>query len=243
MILGLEAGIYEKLGPHPGIIGYFGRSEDGGLILEYARYQSILHFWRDYELTPVHIHLRWCIQIAEGLNHVHSHGVVHGNLAPTNILITSELDAKLCDFGGSAVEGSFLYAFGLPPFYRIPSRIDPVHVVPYLDRSDDMFALGHIILSIFETYCSYSDLPMEEVIRRYSCASGPILPPISNIVDSRLHPIIKKCWSNTYTRPQEVAVALQSIQAQLPFAPLLGHDPVRLTHLKLIYPILTSIVY
>lgn len=34
------------------------------------------------------------------------------------------LDAKLCDFGGSGIDGSGLLAWGMLPFYRLVDRKD-----------------------------------------------------------------------------------------------------------------------
>ena len=55
--------------------------------------------------TPLTARARFTIarQIAEGLHVLHSHGVVHRDIKPNNILLTEKLDAKICDFGLSQV--------------------------------------------------------------------------------------------------------------------------------------------
>ena len=42
-----------------------------------------------------------CKNIVDGLAHAHSKGIVHRDLKPDNIIIGSNNDAKICDFGCS----------------------------------------------------------------------------------------------------------------------------------------------
>jgi len=43
--------------------------------------------------------LKWTKDIANGLEYVHSKQVIHGDLAVRNILLSSDLSAKISDFG------------------------------------------------------------------------------------------------------------------------------------------------
>ncbi|CAL8128519.1 unnamed protein product [Orchesella dallaii] len=59
---------------------------DGGKIL-YKRFN-----WE-------HDMLRWCVEISSGLEYIASKNVVHADIAARNILLTSNLTAKISDFG------------------------------------------------------------------------------------------------------------------------------------------------
>jgi serine/threonine protein kinase len=80
-------------------------------------------------------------QVASGLKHAHELGVTHGNLKPSNIMITSEKVVKLMDFGLSRFADG--QEGGKEPslemfHYLAPEQIRGESATP----QTDMFALG-----------------------------------------------------------------------------------------------------
>ena len=58
---------------------------------------------------------RWAIQIAQGLCHIHSHGVVHLALKPSKVVISAGHSAVLVDIsGGSYTHHWLMGPGGLP---------------------------------------------------------------------------------------------------------------------------------
>jgi serine/threonine protein kinase len=223
-----EAQAYERIGHHPGLIGYFGTTVDSdGLIvlkLEHAQYGSIPQFWRKYELSPVHLRIRWLLQVAKGIAHMHSKGVIHGNLTPGNILIMANLDAKLCDLAGCSINGSSLRTWGLPPFYPLPTRRD-LHYLPYFGVKDDIFAFGTVILSVITARYPYLDVSLEQKKKLFADRDHLVLPPVPETVDPRLAKIITGCWKGDYKRADKLVAAFEHLAAELNEKPLLGHRP------------------
>lgn len=64
-----------------------------------------------------------CKGVAKGLADLHSFGVLHLDLKPSNVLLDSQLDARLCDFGLSQVND---------PLFRSPLRVKstPAYLAP-----------------------------------------------------------------------------------------------------------------
>jgi serine/threonine protein kinase len=60
---------------------------------------SVHHF--DGNVSPM-TRLSWCRQLAEGLSFLHSRGIIHGGLRPSNVLILQSSGVRLADTGLTA---------------------------------------------------------------------------------------------------------------------------------------------
>ena len=107
------------------------------------------------EIIPPHTKKSILLDVAVGLQYLHSENLIHGDLTVTNVLLTKEKKAKICDFGMSKVldpeklymrltgcRGNVLY---MPPeahaeYFRVESSA--------LDKFD-VFSFGVLILHIF----------------------------------------------------------------------------------------------
>jgi len=78
------------------------------------------------------------LKVAEGLNHMHEHGLLHTDIKPNNILLTNDGSVKIIDFGQSCRIG-----FRKPRIQGTPDYIAPEQVERRsLTRRTDVFNLG-----------------------------------------------------------------------------------------------------
>lgn len=121
MLLFSEEGWWPSLLSHPNILrvlGYFEENNTGYIVLEYiagADLQDIMENHPDW-LEP-----RQIIQIAsmlcDGLQYLHLNGVVHGDIAPDNVIMRGSIDPVLIDFGSS------LFNDDSGPVNRAPAKL------------------------------------------------------------------------------------------------------------------------
>jgi eukaryotic-like serine/threonine-protein kinase len=86
---------------HPNICTIYEVGESSGevfIAMEYVDGRPLSELIRQ-EGLPLDTILRYGRQLASALAHAHDHGVVHGDLKPSNIVVTPQGDAKVLDFG------------------------------------------------------------------------------------------------------------------------------------------------
>jgi tetratricopeptide (TPR) repeat protein len=80
------------------------------------------------ESTWLRAIVHWCAQIAEGLHAAHEAGILHRDVKPSNVFVTSEGDAVLLDFGIAARDGDPALTLGDStlgtPWYMAPEQVD-----------------------------------------------------------------------------------------------------------------------
>lgn len=104
----------------------------------------------DQELTIDHIRF-FMYQLLRGMKYVHSAGILHRDLKPKNLLVNSNCDLKICDFGLSRADIPELYEAGAMTdyiatrWYRAPEIL--LGSENY-NTSVDMWAIGCIFAEL-----------------------------------------------------------------------------------------------
>ncbi|KAF3362307.1 putative serine/threonine protein kinase [Chlamydiales bacterium STE3] len=139
------------LADHPNIVKLFGYGEwEGGLYIAMEFIQGVS--LRQYLLqNPLSLKrsLEITLEIAYALCHLHTHGVIHRDLKPDNILINEDGRVKVIDFGiaqlldpqEKAQEGSAGRRLIGTPIYMSPEQRENPENVSY---PSDIYSLGII---------------------------------------------------------------------------------------------------
>jgi serine/threonine protein kinase len=126
---------------HPNILDVYDFGEYQGtpyMIVEYVSGGSLADRLSKGVLDQ-HTALNFLRGIAAGLDYAHSNGVVHRDVKPANVLLTSEDIPVLADFGlAKLMQGSSLKSMtGVTtgtPAYMAPEQVTGSHVGPAADR-------------------------------------------------------------------------------------------------------------
>ena len=106
---------------HPGIVRVFDLDSDGEIwfiSMELVAGQTV-KTWMETPASYADA-LRIICACGEALEHAHSLGILHGDLKPTNVMVTDNGTAKIIDFGSAPSPGSLLAARPDPTFVATP---------------------------------------------------------------------------------------------------------------------------
>jgi serine/threonine protein kinase len=114
---------------HPAIATVFdvGHTDDGTpfLVMEYVKGETLRELL-DKGKPTLPDSLRIARDVLEALSFAHAQGIVHRDVKPSNIMVTSEGRGKIMDFGIAHVMGSELTAGGDllgSPYYMAPEQL------------------------------------------------------------------------------------------------------------------------
>ena len=145
-----EAKIIGKL-MHPYIVSVHDASVENGrcyLVMEYVDGSTLEKYCRKTNLLPLEKILKIAFQCAMALDYAHQNGVIHRDVKPGNIMISTKGDVKICDFGIATVEE----ALGLSQrdglvgtlCYLSPEQLRGEQVTP----QSDLFSFGVVMYEL-----------------------------------------------------------------------------------------------
>jgi serine/threonine protein kinase len=142
---------------HPNICVIFDIGDHEGqpfIVMEFLEGQTLRHFLKDGPLSANQL-LEFGLQISEALDAAHSRGILHRDIKPDNVFVTTSGHIKLLDFGLAKLlelnpEGAHntapgpLTAAGMAvgtPYYMSPDQL----LDRKLDDRSDVFSLGVLL--------------------------------------------------------------------------------------------------
>jgi serine/threonine protein kinase len=124
-------------------IDLFQDYEDIYIVLEYCKHTDLATIQnRDPELFTETKVKHYILQVIDGLEHIHSKGIVHGDLKLENIYVNSDDQIKIGDFGDSNKVGDM--GLGGTPVYMAPEILTDRYSHKY-NYTSDIWSLGVIL--------------------------------------------------------------------------------------------------
>ncbi len=142
-----EAKIAGKL-KHPNIVGVYDAGVDGDIwyiVMEYVAGGQTLHSYSKPErLLPIDDVVGIIFKCVKALDYAHRKGVIHRDIKPRNVLVTSDFEVKIGDFGialmtpSDAAESTQVYGYVGSPLYMSPEQIRMDNIT----NQSDIFSVG-----------------------------------------------------------------------------------------------------
>ena len=141
---------------HPNIVHFLGVYNPGGqsllpvLVMERMQ-ESLTSVVEEYPNIPMYVKLSMLLDVSRGLWYLHTHHppIVHRDLSPNNVLLTSQFVAKISDLGVAKV----IQADSKKTKTRAPGTVDFMPPEALLESPEygpplDVFSYGGIILHV-----------------------------------------------------------------------------------------------
>ncbi|MBZ5683341.1 MAG: protein kinase [Acidobacteriia bacterium] len=195
--------------------------------------------------------LRLGMQLAEGLAAAHEHGVVHRDLKPGNLRVTTDGRLKILDFGlaklrlpvtASAATESLsetqTMAGTLP--YMAPEQL----LGEEIDPRTDIHAAGLVLYEMSTGQRPFADVERSQligaVLRRPPRPSAALNPKLSPELERIIEKCLEKEPENRYQSAKDLAVDLRRLA--MPTIPLLAHSQTLALHSQRRYLIPAAII-
>jgi len=179
---------------------------------------------------PVREALDFALQIAHGLAVAHERGIVHRELKPDNVFITTEGRAKILDFGlaklvdteaSGAIEVASVVPTGAPQprpglglgmsGYMSPEQVRGAPV----DGRSDIFALGAILYEMVTGRCAFARKTLPETIAAIVREDIPVIHSSNSQVSLALEQVLRRCLekdpSKRFQSTSDLVVALSTL--------------------------------
>ena len=211
-----EASLMARLEQHPNVVALLSHGERDGvpfLVMEYLEGENL----RDRQLrepgpTPPDTLLQWAAQIGAGLDFIHSTGLVHRDVKPSNLLVDRNDRIAVLDLGTAvAADGTRLTRAGVmlgTPLYVAPEQIEGKPV----DLRADVYSFGVVLFELATGKRPFEAKKLPDLLRAHLEAEPPrasaLCPSVPFAVDEILVRCLAKRPADRYASAGEAVEAL-----------------------------------
>ena len=211
-----EVQILSSVPEHPNIITFYAIAfnyPDIFIVAEFAEKGSLFNYLHKEKQVPtVDQSLAWALEVAQGMEHLHNHDIIHRDLKSANVLLSAAMTAKVCDFGTARYLSHTTMQTGVAgtPRWMAPEVMEAVEA--NINKKCDSFSYGMVVYELFVHQVPYYDTPGDSVVgMKVLQGERPEIPPT---IPQYLHSLLTACWeADSYKRPtfQDITKRLQLV--------------------------------
>jgi len=197
---------------HRNIITIYDFGEENGrayIVMELLYGESLTSLMARVTDLPLERRIEIMTRVCEGLAFAHSRAIVHRDVKPANIFITSDGGVKILDFGLARIASSTLTRSGLvvgTPDYMSPEQVKGKVV----DQRSDIFSVGAVFYQLLAGHKPFAATVLPMVLHKVVAEDPPPLsesqapPELARIIARAL----EKRPAERYQQMQEMLVDL-----------------------------------
>lgn len=184
---------------HPNIVTVHDVGQDGNthyIVMEYIDGQNLKDIIRENSPLNVDHVLDLAIQMCAGIGYAHRAGLVHADVKPQNILVTSENIVKVTDFGIAQAlamakpEERQKVVWGSPHYFS-PEQAQGEYPTP----ASDVYSIGIVLFEMLTGRLPFSGADQQELALAHIRKMPPRISELSPQVPTDLERIVQKALS------------------------------------------------
>ncbi len=208
---------------HPNIVTIHDIGEDpetkvSFIAMEYIEGKNLKQILGEKTKFPADQVSEIVADVAEALDYAHRKGIIHRDVKPANIIITTDGKVKITDFGIAKIASSNLTTTG--QFLGTPNYMSPEQVSGSpVDGRTDLFSLGVVLYELLTGRKPFQGDNLTAISYKIvhedftpPADLSPDVPPDFNEVVARA--MAKDPW-NRYQRGKDMALELYQLKARL----------------------------
>jgi serine/threonine-protein kinase len=206
---------------HPHIVTVFDSGDAGGILwytMPYVEGETLRARLERERQLPLDVALRIAIEAARALDFAHQHGILHRDVKPENLLLTTDGSTMVADFGIARPWGEVekLTQSGVvvgTPAYMSPEQAAGERA---LDARTDVYALGCVLYEMLAGEMPYSGPNAQAVLAKRLSEPAPSLRTTRDLpvaVERTVARALARARADRYESAAEFARALQSVDA------------------------------
>jgi serine/threonine-protein kinase len=206
---------------HPHIVTVFDSGDAGGVLwytMPYVEGETLRARLERERQLPLAVAVRIATEAARALEFAHRHGVLHRDVKPENLLLTTDGSTMVADFGIARPWGETggLTQSGVvvgTPAYMSPEQAAGERA---LDARTDVYALGCVLYEMLAGEMPYSGPNAQAILAKRLSAPAPSLRTTRDLpaaVERTVARALARVPADRYATAAEFAEALQSVEA------------------------------
>ncbi|CAN6812400.1 unnamed protein product [Brassica oleracea] len=181
---------------HPNVIKFVGAYKDPPVYCVLTEYlpegslRSFLHKPENRSLSLKKL-IEFVLDIARGMEYIHSRRVIHRDLKPENVLIDEDFQLKIADFGIACEEEYCDMLADDPGTYRWMAP-EMIKRKPH-GRKADVYSFGLVLWEMVAGAIPYED--MNPIQAAFAVVHKNIRPAVPGDCPAAMKALIEQCWS------------------------------------------------